>query len=81
MASEDTGRAVQSSKGFYLAQKEIKGVENPATAQDKQSGALCLQRVTGSLSDIPHAADCDPNAESIDFNSPSNSLSVEIDSL
>lgn len=48
MASEDKGRAVQSSKGFYLAQKEIKGVENPATAQDKQSGALCLQRVTGS---------------------------------
>lgn len=71
---------MQPSKGFYLAQK-IKGVENPATAQDKQSGSLCLQRVIGSLSDFPHAADCDPNAESIDFNSPSNSLSVEIDSL
>lgn len=29
MASEDMGRAVQASKGFYLEQKEIKGIENP----------------------------------------------------
>lgn len=79
MASEDTSTAVQSSKGFYLAQKEIKGVENPPQPRTSRVGP-CACKVTGSVGDVPHAADCDQMLRAL-TSIPHHSLSVEIDSL